>query len=81
METDLKIVEKRMVYDERVEGMEEIRNVVDPKMGMTTFYRKWRRYLEPIIMEYSQWWRRPDRIRYFSFCRLILGRMIQRRRI
>lgn len=72
---------ERMVYDERVEGMHAIRKVVDPRMGQAKFYRHWRKYLEPVILEYNQWWLRPDRIRYFSFRRLIIGKMIERRKI
>ena len=73
--------ESQLVYDERVEGIPGIMRVIDPKMSDSTFYRKWRRYMDPVIMEYETWWRRKPPTRYFSFRRLIIAKMLERGKI
>ena len=73
--------------EERLEGLDEIRRFIDPKMGVTRFSKDHRKPLEPYIMYYTQWFRRTRADRHkkkpkiFSFKRLILAYMIKQKRL
>jgi hypothetical protein len=67
--------------EERLEGLDAIRKAIDPKMSRRTFFRNWRRHVDPILMEYERWWLRDPPIRYFTFRRLLYARMLERRKI
>jgi hypothetical protein len=61
---------KQGYYDihERLEGMDEIRKAINPKMSKSTFYRRHRKGLDDILIERSYWLRlRPRAFRYFTF--------------
>jgi hypothetical protein len=68
---------KMIVQSERLEGIEAIREAIDPKMSRRTFYRCWRWRIAPILMEYSRWWERNPPIRYFTFRRLLYRIMLE----
>ena len=70
-----------ILENERLEGLEAIRKAIDPKMTERTFYRKWRWYLEPILIEYDQWWMRKPRVRYFTWRRLLYKMILERGRV
>ena len=61
---------------ERLDGMTAIRDYIDPRMSLETFYRYWRKRLEPILMEHPQWGKHR-RKRYFTYKRLILAIMLE----
>ena len=61
---------------ERLEGLDAIRKAIDPNMSRRTFYRKHRTALKKILMEHDRWWLRGDRVRYFTFRRLLYEYMI-----
>lgn len=69
------------LVDERLEGMEAIRMAIDPKMSEATFYRRWRRRIDCILMEYERFWMRDPPIRYFTYRRLLYARMLECRKI
>jgi hypothetical protein len=67
------------IDDERVEGMDEIRKIIDPRMSRTVFYRKIRPRINHLLMERSQ---RNPRLRgnkpiYFTFRRFLYAWMIE----
>lgn len=83
--TEKEKLELRYLDDERVEGLEAIRKVIDPTMTEKTFNRHWRRKVDPILMEHKYWYRerrmgRPGH-KYFTFRRLIYGVMLAERKI
>jgi hypothetical protein len=67
--------------EERLEGLDAIRIAIDPRMSRRTFFRKWRRHVDPILMEYERWWLRDPPVKYFTFRRLLYARMLERRKI
>ena len=77
MSTYKQILDK-ILKDERVEGMEEIRKAIDPHLSHMTFYRKWRPIVDPILMENTDWRTNPERRgRYFTFRRYILAILLR----
>jgi hypothetical protein len=67
--------------EERIEGLDAIRKAIDPKMSRRTFFRKWRRHVDPILLEYERWWLRDPPVRFFTFRRLLYARMLEKRKI
>jgi len=70
------VVDYNDLSDERLEGMDAIRRYIDPRMSSETFYRYWRKRLEPILMEHPQWGKHK-RGRYFTYKRLVLAVMLE----
>ena len=61
---------------ERLEGMREIRQFINPGMSERDFWKQWRKKLEPILMERSRW-RFKKKPKYFTYKRLVLAIMLE----
>lgn len=68
------------IDDERIEGMDNIRKYIDPDMTVATFYRRWRKYIDPILIERQDWYR-YNRPRYFTFRRYLQALMMKHKKI
>ena len=67
---------------ERLEGLVEIRRAIDPEMTSYTFYKYWRRYLDPILIERTKFSvRGENKPRYFTYRRLLYAMVLQRGRV
>jgi hypothetical protein len=64
---------------ERLEGMDAIREVIDPNMSKSTFYRRHRKDIEYILIERENWWKKPVRCKYFTFRRLLYAYMLNKK--
>jgi hypothetical protein len=74
-----------VLVEDRLCGMDEIRRAIDPDMSVKTFYKYWRRKVDPIVME-RRGWRTMARMgkpsyRYFTFRRLLYAIMLRERKI
>lgn len=56
--------------DDRLEGMEAIREYIDPNMPKSTFYRKIRPHLDSILIEREYQYDR-SKPRYFTFKNMV----------
>jgi hypothetical protein len=65
-----------LIVGERIEGIDNNIKFIDPKMSRSSFYRKWRPYVEPITMEYPRWWLRDPPTRYLTYRRLLIAIML-----
>ena len=70
---------RNYLFNERLEGMDQIRLAIDPQMSRATFYRRHRPYLGHILMQYKRWWTRHPPIRYFTFRRLLIAYLLERK--
>ena len=70
-----------VLENERLEGLDAIRKAIDPKMSETTFYRRWRWYIAPILIEYERWWERNPQYRYFTWRRLLYKMILERGKV
>jgi hypothetical protein len=66
---------------ERLEGLVAIRKFMDPWMSRSYFYKYHRKEIDHLLCEHQRWWLRPDKIRYFSFKRLVMAYMIEKKYI
>ena len=66
--------------DERIEGLDAIRKVINPHMSRSTFYKRHRPHLDYILLEDTDALRK-NRPRFFTWRRLILSYMLKRRKI
>lgn len=64
---------------DRLEGVEAIMAFIDPNMSKRLFYRKWRPLLASVMFEYERPYLRPGR--YFTFKPLVIGVMLNEKRI
>lgn len=56
--------------DERIEGLRAIKDIINPRMSMATFYRRHRPHIEYILFQDIDAWR-TNRPKYFTYLRLI----------
>jgi hypothetical protein len=69
-------------YDpERLEGMVAIRKFMDPYMSKSYFYKYHRKEIDYLLLEHQRWWLRPDKIRYFTWKRLLIAHMLEKKYI
>lgn len=66
--------------DERIEGLRTIKDIISPRMSMTTFYRRHRPHLDYILFIDQDAWRH-NTPKFFTYRRLIYHYMLKRRRI
>jgi hypothetical protein len=66
--------------DERIEGLDAIRAVINPHMSRSAFYRRHRQALDYILLVDVDHWR-TGRPKYFTFRRLIYHYMLKQRKI
>ena len=66
--------------DTRIEGLVAIKNIINPRMSMSTFHRRHRRHLDYILMEDRDAWR-TNRPRYFTYLRLIYHYLLSIRKV
>lgn len=66
------------LLDERIEGLEAIKNIINPHMSMRTFYKRHRPHLDYILFVDKDHWRRKAP-RYFTFRRLVYHYMLSKR--
>ena len=66
--------------DERIEGLDAIRKVINPHMSRSTFYKRHRYHMDYILFEDQDHWR-TGRSKFFTFRRLIYHYMLQVRKI
>jgi hypothetical protein len=76
-ETNL-ILKSDRSLDERIVGIQAIKDVINPKMSMATFYKRHRQHMDYILFIDQDAWR-TNRPRYFSFRRLIYHYLLKRR--
>lgn len=63
--------------DERLHGLDAIRKFMNPKMSLSRFHQYHRPRMESILMKYHQWWRKPGRMKYFTYKRLVIAYMMK----
>jgi hypothetical protein len=69
-------------YDpERLEGMVAIRKFMDPYMSKSYFYKYHRKEIDYLLLEHQRWWLRPDKIRFFTWKRLLIAHMLEKKYI
>jgi hypothetical protein len=76
-EIDL-LSESERSLDERIEGLRAIKDIISPRMSMTTFYARHRAEIDYILFVDKDHWR-TGRPKFFTFRRLIYHYMLKRR--
>jgi hypothetical protein len=76
---------QQVLVEDRLDGLDAIRIAIDPYMSRTIFYRRWRRKVDPILIE-RRGWNTAQRLgkpsfRYFTYRRLLYPLLLRERRI
>jgi hypothetical protein len=66
------------LLDERIEGLAAIKNIINPRMSMGTFYARHRQEIDYILFVDKDHWQR-NTPRFFTFRRLVYHYMLKRR--
>jgi hypothetical protein len=67
------------LLDERIEGLEAIKNIINPRMSMPTFYARHRADIDYILFVDKDHIRHGKTARFFTFRRLVYHYMLKRR--